>query len=81
MVTLRDLITHRTGLSRNDALWYNSPCGREELRRRVAYIRPSQPFRAVWQYNNLMFLAAGYAVGKAAGVPWEEFVKNAFSIR
>jgi CubicO group peptidase (beta-lactamase class C family) len=34
--TLRDLLSHRTGLSRNDALWYNSPWSREELLRRLA---------------------------------------------
>ena len=28
-VTLRDIVSHRTGLSRNDLLWYNSPWGRE----------------------------------------------------
>ncbi len=75
-VTLRDLMSHRTGLSRNDVLWYDSPWSREELLRRLAYIKPSQPFRSVWQYNNLMFSAAGYAAGKAAGTTWEELVQK-----
>jgi CubicO group peptidase (beta-lactamase class C family) len=76
MVTLRDLITHRTGLSRNDLLWYDSPLSREEILRRVAFIKPSKPFRAVWQYNNIMFLAAGYAVGQTGRATWENFIQT-----
>jgi CubicO group peptidase (beta-lactamase class C family) len=75
-VTLRDLVCHRTGLSRNDMLWYNSPLGSEEIIRRIAHIKPSRPFRSTWQYNNLMFLTAGYAVGKASGMPWQDFVQK-----
>src|SRR5438552_11690796 len=33
---LRDLVSHRTGLSRHDELWDNSPLSREEILRRVA---------------------------------------------
>ncbi len=76
MVTLRDLITHRTGLSRNDLLWYDSPLTREEILRRIAFLKPAQPFRAAWQYNNLMFLAAGYAVSTASGTTWEKFIQT-----
>jgi CubicO group peptidase (beta-lactamase class C family) len=76
LVTIRDLLTHRTGLSRNDMLWYASPWDREELIRRLAFVRPSRPFRGAWQYNNLMFLTAGYAASHAAGSSWEELVQK-----
>ena len=76
LVTIRDLLSHRTGLSRNDLLWYASPWDREELIRRLAYVKPSRPFRAAWQYNNLMFLTAGYAVGRVADTSWEGFVQR-----
>lgn len=74
MVTLRDLICHRTGVSRNDMLWYNSPWTSEEIIRKIAFLKPTKTFRSAWQYNNLMFLTAGFAVGKASGIPWQEFV-------
>jgi CubicO group peptidase (beta-lactamase class C family) len=51
------------------------PLSREELLRRVAFIRPSRSFRAVWQYNNIMFLAAGYAVSQAGQTTWENFIQ------
>jgi CubicO group peptidase (beta-lactamase class C family) len=44
-VTLRDLTSHRTGLSRNDNLWYGSPWSQEEIIRRIGYVKLSRPFR------------------------------------
>ncbi len=75
MVTLRDLVCHRTGLARNDMLWYNSPLSSEDIIRRIAFLKPTKPFRSAWQYNNLMFLTAGYAVSKVAGTSWQNFVQ------
>jgi len=76
LVTLRDLVTHRTGLSRNDLLWYNSPWSREEVIRKAAFVKPTAPFRTLYQYQNIMFATAGFAVGKAAGTTWEEFTQK-----
>lgn len=75
-VTLRDLICHRTGLSRNDMLWYNSPWTSEEIIRKIAFLKATKPFRSAWQYNNLMFLTAGFAVAQASGTTWEDFVRK-----
>src|SRR5207247_9715435 len=44
-VALRDLVSHRTGLSRHDELWDNSPLSREEILRRVAGLKLSKPVR------------------------------------
>lgn len=53
-VTVRDLVTHRTGMARNDMLWYQSPWSREEIVRRLGYVQPTAPIRAKYQYNNLV---------------------------
>jgi CubicO group peptidase (beta-lactamase class C family) len=74
--TIRDLLCHRTGLNRHDILWVGSPWGREELIRRVAFLPPNRSFRARYEYNNLMFLVAGEAAGKAAGSSWEDLVRK-----
>ena len=76
MVTLRDLLCHRTGLSRNDMLWYGSASTSEDIIRKIAWIKPTRPFRSTWQYNNLMFLSAGYAVSKTAAMPWADFIQK-----
>jgi CubicO group peptidase (beta-lactamase class C family) len=76
-ITPRDLVTHRSGLPRHDAVWYNNlGASREELVRRLAYLEPSADLRAKWQYNNLMFLTAGYLVETITGKPWEDAVRD-----
>ncbi len=71
-ITPRDLVTHRSGLPRHDLLWYNnSTATREELVRRIAYLPLNKDLRETFQYNNLMFLTAGYLVGNLTGSSWE----------
>ncbi len=74
-MTPRDLVTHRSGLPRHDLLWYGSPLTRRELYERLRYLEPSQEFRRVWQYQNLMFMTAGYLADKVAGMSWEELTR------
>ena len=75
-VALRDIVTHRTGLVRHDMLWYGSPWNREEIVRRIGFVPLSYGFRTTFQYQNIMFLTAGLAVGNAAGSSWEEFLQR-----
>lgn len=75
-VTLRDLLTHRTGLPAADLIWYGSPIAREEIVRRAAFIRPDAGFRTLFQYQNIMYVALGVAVGRVSGGTWDEFVKQ-----
>lgn len=73
-MTPRDLVTHRSGLPRHDLMWYNSSFARHELFERLQYLAPNKDFRAVWQYQNLMYMTAGYLVEQLTGQCWEEFV-------
>src|SRR6185369_12709540 len=73
-VTPRDLVTHRTGLPRHDATWYRSGLTREEMYERLRYLEPNRDLRREFQYNNLMFMTAGYLAGKLSGSTWEEAV-------
>jgi CubicO group peptidase (beta-lactamase class C family) len=75
-VTLRDLLCHRTGLKRHDLLGNGAPWDRAEMIRRIAYLEPSYPFRTTWDYNNLMYVTAGYAAGLADGTSWETVVQT-----
>ncbi len=72
-MTPRDLLCHRSGLPRHEALWYGSPFSRTEIFDRLRFLEPNQDFRAAWQYQNLMFLTAGYLVGVLSQSTWEEF--------
>ena len=76
LVTLRDIVSHRTGLSRHDELWDNTPLTREQVIRAIGSVKLTKPFRSAYQYQNIMFITAGEAVASAAGVPWNDFVRT-----
>jgi CubicO group peptidase (beta-lactamase class C family) len=75
-VTARDLVTHRTGLPRHDAMWYVTKLSRREMYDRLRYLEPSQDLRYRYQYNNLAYMTAGVLLERASGKPWEEFVRG-----
>lgn len=76
-LSVRDLVTHRSGLPRHDLLWYNNKtASREDLVRALAYLPPTVDLREKWQYNNLMFLTAGYLLETLTGKPWEDAVRS-----
>lgn len=78
-VTVRDLMTHRTGLTRYDFSWYvfNSD-SRDSLLQRVKYMKPDADLRARWQYNNFMYLAQGMIAERMSGKTWEENIREHF---
>ncbi|HWY46607.1 MAG TPA: serine hydrolase [Bryobacteraceae bacterium] len=73
-VTLRDMLSHRTGVTRHDTIWYKSDFTRKELFDKLKYLEPEQPMRETFLYNNLMFAAAGYMIELQSGKRWEDFV-------
>ena len=76
-VTPRDLVTHRTGLPRHDIMWYgNENWTRKDIVARLRYLEPSKDLRERFQYNNLMFMTAGYMTGVLAGSSWEDAVRG-----
>ncbi|MEM1181101.1 MAG: serine hydrolase [Acidobacteriota bacterium] len=75
-VTPRDLVSHRTGMPRHDLIWYNAQGGdRAGLIERLEHLELTADLRERWQYNNLMFLSAGYLSGQLDGRSWEETVE------
>ncbi len=70
-MTARDLVTHRSGLPRHDLVWYATDLSRRELFDRLRYLQPTKEFRSTYQYQNLMFMTAGYLAGQVADSDWE----------
>ena len=75
-VTLRDMLSHRTGITRHDTIWYKSDFTRKELFDKLVYLEPQEPVRTAFLYNNLMFAAVGYLIELQSGKTWEQFVKE-----
>ncbi|HCS47514.1 MAG TPA: penicillin-binding protein [Candidatus Aminicenantes bacterium] len=75
-VTLRDMLAHRTGITRHDTIWFKSDFTRLELFERIKFLEPREPLRQTFLYNNLMYAAAGYLIELQSGKTWEEFVRE-----
>lgn len=80
-ITIRDLMAHRTGLSRYDYSWllFNT-ANRDSLINRVKYMEPTSAVREKWFYNNFMYLAQGMIVERVSGKTWEQNIKDKFFI-
>ncbi|HJL61087.1 MAG TPA: serine hydrolase [Pseudomonadales bacterium] len=71
-ITPRDLVTHRSGLPRHDSLWYNNnSVSRKEMINRFEHLELTADLRERFQYNNLMYMTAGYLAGQLYGGTWE----------
>lgn len=78
-ITIKDLMCHRTGLSRHDMSWYYFPtASKDSLLLRLAYQEPFTKVRAQWNYNNFMFLAQGVIAERITKKSWEDNIKERF---
>ncbi|HUF52023.1 MAG TPA: serine hydrolase [Longimicrobiales bacterium] len=75
-LTVRDLLTHRSGLARNDNLWIAAPFDRQEVLRRARYLPVASGFRSTYGYNNIMYIAAGETVAAVSGMSWDDFLEQ-----
>lgn len=75
-MTVRDLLTHRSGLPRHDLFWYGSNFTRQEIFDRLRYLEPTRDLRTDFQYQNIMYMVAGCLVEKISNQSWENFVRT-----
>lgn len=73
-MTIRDLLTHSSGLNRTDIAMITGKLTRAELIRVAGEAKPIGKLREKFGYQNLMFAAAGEVVAVAQKQPWEKFV-------
>jgi CubicO group peptidase (beta-lactamase class C family) len=77
LITVRDMMCHRTGLPRHDYSWYYFPTdSRDSLIMRIQFQEPSAGIREKYQYNNFMFMLQGSIIEKITGKTWEENVSE-----
>ncbi|MGE5521249.1 MAG: serine hydrolase [Candidatus Dadabacteria bacterium] len=76
-ITLRDMMSHRTGLPRHDISWYLfTTSSRDSILQRIQYQEPSAGIKDKWQYNNFMYFLQGVLAEKLSGKSWEENVRS-----
>jgi CubicO group peptidase (beta-lactamase class C family) len=76
-LTIRDLLTHRSGLPGTDLFWASGwNYSQADVIHRLRYIQPTASFRSEWQYHNVMYALNGLIIERVSGMPWEQFVKT-----
>jgi len=75
-ITLRDMLSHRTGLPRYDGIWEASPFNRKEVIEKIVYMKPALGFREGYIYNNIMFAAAGTVMESIMNMRWEDIIRT-----
>src|SRR5690606_694429 len=79
-VTIKDLVTHRTGLGlgQGDLMFF--PEGGnltvKDIVHNVRYLKPENRFRSTLDYNNIMFIVAGEVITRISSLTWAEFIEQ-----
>ena len=74
-ITVRDILSHRTGVEPVDWLWvrgFEPDTAIPHLR----HARQAASLRSAWIYNNMMYIVAGEIVEQISGMPLQEFVQQ-----
>jgi len=75
-ITIRDMLSHRSGLGRSMRILYNHVFDLAEVVRRMRYMPFIAPFRDAFGYNNYHFMVAGRVIEAASGLTWPQFMKE-----
>jgi len=73
-ITLRDLLSHRSGLNRTDIAMVTGVLNRAELIEVAAMAKPTAKLGEKFQYQNVMYAAAGEAVAQAQHSTWDKLI-------
>lgn len=75
-ITIRDLLSHRSGLDRTELSWASGALNREEVIRVAGMAKPTAKLGEKFLYQNVMFVAAGEVVAKAQNTTWDAFIEK-----
>src|SRR4030095_8854553 len=73
-ITIRDLLSHRSGLNRTALAMVTGQLNREELIQVAAMAKPTAKLGEKFQYQNVMYAAAGEAVARAQNSTWDKLI-------
>ena len=76
MITVRDLLLHRSGLNISDFVWFPGVLNRGDLIKLAGLAKPTAKLREKFQYQNIGYTAAGEVVARANGTTWERFIEE-----
>jgi CubicO group peptidase (beta-lactamase class C family) len=77
LMTVRDLLVHRSGLALGAGDLMSWPPGNRTTKEIVAgvrYLPFAYGFRAGYAYDNVLYIVAGELIAAVTGMPWQRFV-------
>ncbi len=78
--TIRDLLTHRSGLGLGAGDLMIWPDGNNftttDIIYNLRYLKPVSAFRTKYDYDNLLYIVAGEVLHRASGKTWQQFVQE-----
>ncbi|GJH36199.1 serine hydrolase [Paraburkholderia hospita] len=75
-VTLRDLLAHRTGITRHDMMTYGAAATPKQVFDRLHLMKPSAGLRETFIYNNVMYYAVAHVIERLGGMSWTDLVRE-----
>jgi len=75
-ITIRDLLSHRSGLNRTDLAMITGVLNRAELIEVAAKAKPTAKLGEKFQYQNVMYAAAGEATAQAQHSTWDKLIAS-----
>ena len=78
--TIRDLLTHRSGLGlgAGDLMFWpdSNNFTRKDVIHNLRYLKAVSDFRTKFDYDNLLYIVAGEVVSRISGMSWEDFIET-----
>ncbi|TRX24627.1 serine hydrolase [Flavobacterium franklandianum] len=78
--TIRDLVTHRSGLGLGAGDLMIWPDGSDfittDIIHNLQYLKPVSAFRTKYDYDNLLYIVAGEVIAKVSGQSWCDFIEE-----
>ncbi|TMM48917.1 serine hydrolase [Qipengyuania marisflavi] len=77
--TIRDALTHRSGLplGAGDLLiWPDGDAKADDILRALPHLKPSTGFRDGYAYDNLLYIVAGEVIERVSGKSWASFITD-----
>ena len=78
--TIRDLLTHRSGLGLGAGdlmIWPDgSTFSLKDIIHNLRYLKQVSDFRTKYDYDNLLYIVAGEVVARVSGMKWEDFIQT-----
>lgn len=80
--TVRDLITHRSGLGlgAGDLMVFpaSNTTTKAEMIHNLRFLKPVSSFRSKYDYDNLLYIVAGEIIARVSGESFEDYIQKHF---